>query len=411
MNVRVKGMCDVLTRELRRASRGARRELLKPLAALLAVVIVQQLAALAPGLVESLYARSLYPRVAQTLSRLTGGLSFSAGEIVVTLFFALLLSALARLLYKLARRRSERRALLLASCRKTLRGAAALALLFMLVFGFNYERPPLVETLGYEQRRATASELELMTAAVVEEVNRNYEESHAPGYQRPDAAHVFSILEDSYAREPELSGFTVEGFGPPKPVYFSGILTRFGISGVYFPFTGEPNFNNEPPDFQQPFSIAHEMAHQRGFARESEANFVAFLVCTHSSDPSVRYSGYRFALGVGAELFKLDPTKARAILNRLNQGFREDSLAAARFWLKAGGRAGALGLRLNDLYLRANRINSGTKNYAEATALLIGHYLKSPPLAPRVDDNSNNAAQPAPTPDAQTNSPAARPNP
>ena len=368
-----------LSLELRRALRAVRGELWKPLAALLAAVIVQQAAALAPGLVEKFYARSVYPPVARTLSQLTGGLAFSASEALFVLFSLLLLSAFALFVYRLARRRGEWRALVLKSCKLVLWCAVALTFVFMLVFGLNYQRPPLVETLGYDQRRANADELDAMTRAVVEGVNRNYEESHADGYVVPDTGRVVAILEESYAREAELSNFVVEGFGPPKPVYFSDALTRLGISGVYFPFTGEPNFNADAPDFERPFSIAHEMAHQRGFARESEANFVAFLVCTHAADPFVRYSGYRQGFGVAFELYKLDPERARAILKGLSAGYREDSQRSARFWLKAGGTAGDLSRRLNDLYLKANRIKSGTKNYGEVTALLIGYYLKSPP--------------------------------
>lgn len=368
-----------LSLELRRALRAARRELLKPLAALLAVVLVQQTAALAPGLVERFYARPVYPRVARTLSQLTGALPFSAGEAFFVLLSLLLLSALALFVYRLVRRRDEWRALLLKSCKLALWCAAASAFVFMLVFGLNYQRPPLVETLGYDQRRATADELDAMTRAVVEGVNRNYEESHAEGYTTPDTPRVVAILEESYAREAELSPFAVEGFGPPKSVYFSDALTRLGISGIYSPFTGEPNFNADAPDFERPFSIAHEMAHQRGFARESEANFVAFLICTHAADPFVRYSGYRQGFGVAFELYKLDPERARAILKGLNSGYREDSQRSARFWLKAGGRAGVLSQSLNDLYLKANRVRTGTKNYGEVTALVIGYYLKSPP--------------------------------
>ena len=368
-----------------RVLRAARREFAAPLAALLGVVILQQAAALAPAFVERVYGRALYPRVARTLSVVTGALPFSVGEVFVILLSALLAAALARLALLLVRKRGGARVILFAHARAALWCAAVLGLAFMLAFGFNYQRPPLVETLGYEQRRATVDELEAMTAAVVEAVNRNYEESHAEGYEAPDARGVARILEEAYAREPELSRFRVEGFGPPKPVHFSGLLTRLGISGIYFPFTGEPNYNAEPPDFQQPFSMAHEMAHQRGFARESEANFVAFLVCVRAGDPSVRYSGYRFALGVGTELYRLDPAKARTLFNRLGLGYREDSRAAAKFWLRAEGRAGALSARLNDLYLRANRISSGTRNYGEATALLIGYYLKSPPRRPPPD--------------------------
>src|ERR1051325_1806401 len=151
-----------LSHGLRRALCAARKDLLKPFAALVAVFIFQQSAALAPGLVYRFYARTFYPPVARTLSRLTGGVPFSVGEALVLLFFLLLLSALARLVYRLARRRTPRRALLLSTLKRVLWCAAALAFVFMLVFGLDYQRPPLIETLGYDQRRANADELDAM---------------------------------------------------------------------------------------------------------------------------------------------------------------------------------------------------------------------------------------------------------
>ena len=64
------------------------------------------------------------------------------------------------------------------------------------------------------------------------------------------------------------------------------------ITGVYTFFTGEANINVNFPDNTLPYTAAHELAHQRGIAREDEANFLAFLVCAESFDPYIRYSGY-----------------------------------------------------------------------------------------------------------------------
>ena len=69
-------------------------------------------------------------------------------------------------------------------------------------------------------------------------------------------------------------------------------MTYTHISGVYTMFTGEANLNVNYPDYVLPYTAAHELAHQRGIAREDEANFVAFLVCMASDDPYIRYSGY-----------------------------------------------------------------------------------------------------------------------
>jgi hypothetical protein len=196
----------------------------------------------------------------------------------------------------------------------------------------------------------------------------------------PDSKEIIRLLQESYVSVPELSLLPRGSFAPPKPVYSSALMTRLGISGIYFPFTAEPNYNDEMPDFQLPFAIAHEMAHQRGVARESEANFVAFLVCVNSRDPFVRYSGFRNGIGVVSELFRLQPETARELVKQLGPGYREDSRRAALFWARAGGVFGNISLRLNDLYLRANLVRSGTADYARSTTLIIGYYLLTKPL-------------------------------
>ena len=65
--------------------------------------------------------------------------------------------------------------------------------------------------------------------------------------------------------------------------------TRTSPAFIRF-FTGEANLNTNYPDYILPYTAAHELAHQRGIARENEANFVAFLVCMESDDPYIRYS-------------------------------------------------------------------------------------------------------------------------
>jgi hypothetical protein len=287
----------------------------------------------------------------------------------------------------MARRRGGRRSWFLAWLRYVAWVAAGLLWAFLFTFGLNYQRPLLFELLGYEQRRAEPQELEALGRMLVESVNRSYAEAHAEGRPAPESGEVVNLLNESYDSIHEFDIFPRGVFAQPKPVYSSEVLTRLGISGVYFPFTGEPNYNADMPDFQMPFSIAHEMAHQRGVARESEANFVAYVVCINSRDPFVRYSGYRSGLGVLSELFKVEPEKAKELARQLGPGFREDSRRAALFWAKASGTAGALSHKVNDLYLRANRVKAGVADYSNSTTLIIAYHLRqrvaSTPEAPR----------------------------
>jgi hypothetical protein len=187
---------------------------------------------------------------------------------------------------------------------------------------------------------------------------------------------LYEALEAAYERTSLPGVANNKAFGQPKPIRFSRVLTRLGISGVFFPFTGEANFNVEQPDCHLPFAIAHEMAHQRGFAREDEANFIAFLVCANSADPYVRYSGYLNSLYVTSALARIAPDRLQSVYRTLDAGPRADLFAQFIFWTKYQGKISATSHLINNSYLKINRIKSGTKNYNEAYALIVAYYLK-----------------------------------
>jgi hypothetical protein len=346
-----------------------------PLCLLLAGILAQRFAALIPWFVERFYARTVYVQLLLALSVVGRGFGFSAGEALICFLLVACLVWVGRICILIFLRPEERPRLARTSARYAFWLAAILLWSFLFAFGFNYQRPLLYELLGYEQRRADSIELETLGEEIVRGVNDNYLEAHADGKSTPGNVEIIALLKESYEETADLALLPRGDFTSPKPVYFSGFMTRLGISGFYFPFTAEPHYNAEVPDFQLPFSMAHEMAHQRGVARESEANFVAYLVCVNSRDPFIRYSGLRNGIGVLSELYRLEPEKAKRLAAQLGPGYREDSRRAALFWAKAAGTAGALSQRINDLYLRANRVKSGVEDYKGSTALIIGHYL------------------------------------
>ncbi|MBQ5354550.1 MAG: DUF3810 family protein, partial [Clostridia bacterium] len=97
---------------------------------------------------------------------------------------------------------------------------------------------------------------------------------------------------DSYASLTDRWDFLSKLDAPVKELVSSPLMTYTHISGMYTFFTGEANLNTNYPYFVNVYTTAHEMAHQRGIARENEANFMAFLVCINSPDPYMKYAGY-----------------------------------------------------------------------------------------------------------------------
>lgn len=174
---------------------------------------------------------------------------------------------------------------------------AAIYILFVLTFATGYRTTTIGDKLGLEDEPVSAEELYDTTLAVIGELNRlaDGQTYGIDGLSRmPDGfdGAIDAINEAYVTFAGQYPGLVPTFQSRPKIITISRPMTYTHIAGVYSFFTGESNINVNYPDFVIPFTAAHEMAHQRGVARENEANFVAFLVSIAAEDSYVRYSGY-----------------------------------------------------------------------------------------------------------------------
>jgi hypothetical protein len=125
--------------------------------------------------------------------------------------------------------------------------------------------------------------------------------------------------------------------------------------------------------------MAHEMAHQRGNAREDEANFLAYLTCRESGLASAGYSGalQAFEIVLGA-LYSASPDSAAVIGGSLDPGPRADRTAIREFWARHEGPASVVTEKVNDRYLKANSQKAGVGSYGLAVDLLLSYAESSP---------------------------------
>ncbi|MFT4624192.1 MAG: hypothetical protein ACI8PZ_002851 [Myxococcota bacterium] len=258
-----------------------------------------------------------------------------------------------------------------------------LGLLFHLTWGLHYGRPTAAAQLGWAEVELTAddgSELTQLAERLVQITNTRYVAVHGA----TDAGVVSATLPP-----PSIDAATDRGWeravgalglparvarsrGPAKPLLSSPVFTRLGISGFYFPFTGEANYNTMPPRWQLPHTIAHEKAHQRGIAREDEANFFGFVACVHSDTAFVEYAGFLFAQRqILRVLLQIDPEAAIPLIEDRHPGVQRDVDAAHLFWTGYDGAARDFGHAMNDAYLRLNRVEGGTLSYSRAAQLIV----------------------------------------
>jgi len=161
-----------------------------------------------------------------------------------------------------------------------------------------------------------------------------------------------------------------------KPVILSEPMSYTHITGIYTFFTGEANLNINFPDYTLPFTAAHELAHQRGFAREKEANFIAFLVCIRSENPYTRYSGYvNMVEYLSNALYSADKALWEEVYDSLDMRIRYEMQAYNAFYEKYKDNTAAdISNAVNDTYLKVQGQTEGTKSYGLVVDLAVAYY-------------------------------------
>lgn len=167
--------------------------------------------------------------------------------------------------------------------------------LYMLTLAPGYHAPTLDEQMGLSADPVSAEELAKTSEILLSELEPlldhiTYKESGAsdnPLTLKETGEEIVGAYDAFLSEYPIAKNF----FSRPKTVVLRKWMTYAELLGMYTFFTGEANVNTTYPDYNHPFTVAHEFAHQRGIARENEANFVASLVCTYAENEYVRYSG------------------------------------------------------------------------------------------------------------------------
>lgn len=75
-----------------------------------------------------------------------------------------------------------------------------------------------------------------------------------------------------------------------KDVHLNGFMRRWGVAGIYFPFTFESYCDASFPSVVRSFIKAHEMAHGYGITNEGEADYFGYMALSkHTHQPELNY--------------------------------------------------------------------------------------------------------------------------
>ena len=250
---------------------------------------------------------------------------------------------------------------------------------FSLNFAAGYRGSTLDQKLELDRQTVSAQELYDTAEILIEHINR---ETALVEFGEDDFSAMPYSLNEMNAKLAEayrdFSGehdFITHVDSRVKPVLISEVMSYMHITGVYSFFTGEANINVNFPDYTIPYTAAHELAHQRGIAREDEANFVAFLVTTRSSDPYIRYCGYLNAYEyVANALYRADKELYYKASAHLNTEVKSEMAAYNDFYDKyRESTVSEVSGTINDSYLQSQG-TPGTVSYGMVVDLTVAYY-------------------------------------
>lgn len=254
---------------------------------------------------------------------------------------------------------------------------------FVLNFAAGYRGSTLDEKLELNRDKVSAEELYDTAMILIEGINR--ETGEITFYTNDFSVMPYSLeemndkLADAYEIFCADHDFISHTDSRVKPVAASEVMSYMHITGVYSFFTGEANINVGFPDYTIPYTAAHELAHQRGIAREDEANFVAFLVCIGSDDPYIRYSGYLNVYEyVANALWSANRELYYKATAHLNSEVKFEMAAYSKFYDRyRDSTVSKVSSTVNNSYLQSQG-TVGTKSYGMVVDLAVAYYKENP---------------------------------
>ena len=328
-----------------------------------------------PDWVEAYYSTGIYPWISQFFRSLFGWIPFSVGEIIYT---ALIVLGIRYLVIKWKKIRAQP----LAFFRDMVLVLSVFYFTFHLVWGLNYYRKPLSETLAVNET-VSAEKIKKLTAELVAQTNTlQYQiTSDSSEMVRVPYTHI-EIFEKTISGYKSLEAqIPLFNYTHPniKKSMFSIMSSYMGIGGYLNPFTNEAQVNRLTPVFRFPVVVGHEIGHQVGYSAENETNLIGYLVTAKNEDIYFQYSASAYALSYCLNaVYVVDEKASEELYQQINDGVKKNYQELQDFNEAYENPFEPIFKTIFSTFLKANNQADGVKSYSRVVNLMVGYHEKYP---------------------------------
>jgi len=334
-----------------------------------------------PVQVEEWYSWRLYPVLLTLRLWLTVWVPFSIGDLLYIIMFIYLIYKLIRSLIHIKKEGISK---------GKVWPASAIILLvwvsFKLLWGLNYDRLGAGHLLDIEQKAYSGAAVDSLVNELIDSLNSTRKQINDAKIQVDtlpvgNPAPYFTMAQDAYNKGKSRYPFLPKQAPRVKATLFNPLADYVGFTGYFNPFTAEGQVRTDMPGLELPFVACHETAHMLGFASESEANLIGYLVATKSANPYVRYSAYNeiFTYAQREQFVLLAQQKDSvrfmgAVAQnraRLDTLVKQDRKAVRNFFNRHRSSVAPIMSGVYEQYLFLNKQNAGLKSYDEVIGWLV----------------------------------------
>lgn len=329
---------------------------------------VRYLAIQNPEATDRIYSRTFFPGIRNIIDLTLGNLPFPS----VYLFILILVLIFGLYFLKFSRRTGWKERIFY-TFKALANGLGALVFFFLILWGFNYQRTPIFQQLGLKPKALDLVELK-EEIWITQRLVLQYR-----GYITQDTTAIGEILpyEDleklvrlNMGENLDMLGLNFTGHPRTKMFPPDGFMRKMGILGIYFPFTGESYIDPTLHPLEQPFTIAHEMAHSYGVTDEGEANFIAWVICSNSEHPLLRYSGQlRLLMYQFRDFYRISPDEYKDFMKTLDRGIKNDLISLKKASEAVKPFSLELSRKSNDIFLKSQGVKAGVNSYQQLPML------------------------------------------
>ena len=334
-------------------------------------ILFLQLLSFFPEVVERYYSNGLYVYISKFSRIVFGKFSFSVGDCIYFVVIFLILRWFYQQ-YKLGKLNWKDSVL------RVLSFLSVFYFLFNFLWAMNYHRVPLYEKMGIENKYSDEDLLKFTRVLIAKtnEIHRQIEKNDSLKVVFPySQEQVFEMNLTGYRLlSKQFSSFEYSNPSIKKSL-ISLPLSYMGFGGYLNPLTNEAQVNDKGPMYNFPTTVCHEMAHQLGYASESEANFIGFLASIKNENVYFQYSGYSYALRYCLRNWQFRDKKVfEELLKTIQPGILKNLKESEAFW-KQYETFIETGFQIfYDNFLKFNQQKDGLGGYSKFVDLMVNYY-------------------------------------